>query len=133
MFWIGQYFGWLHPAFASTQAQHDQAVAGRSPVEPSYTPNAAYDWLDAFTRAGISVWPIVWLNGESAQAKGPKVNGKDASEIAQYLNGQATVCDRDLAACLKNKLEKSSHGWIARIAGPEVDWPPLVTAKYLHL
>ena len=133
VFWVGQYFGWVHPICADSDQQLHEVLEGRSPLEPRYTPNAAYGWLDAFTRAGISFWPIVWLNGESAQAKGPKVNRKDASEIAQYLGGQASVCDRDLAACLKNLLNASSHGWIVRIAGPEVDWTPPATAKFLHL
>jgi hypothetical protein len=118
---------------ADTDQQLQEVVQGKSPLEPRYTPNAAYGWLDAFTRAGISFWPIVWLNGESPQAKGPKVNWKDASEIALYLGGQASVCDRDLAASLKNLLDASSHGWIVRIAGPEVDWTPPASAKFLRL
>jgi hypothetical protein len=54
-------------------------------------------------------------------------------EIAKYLGGQADVCDMDVAACLKQLLDTSSHGWIVRIAGPEVDWPSLVSAKFLQL
>jgi hypothetical protein len=49
------------------------------------------------------------------------------------LGGQASICDRDLAASLKSLLNASSHGWIVRIAGPEVDWTPPATAKFLHL
>lgn len=131
--WVGQYFGWVHPVCADNDQQLQEVLEGRSPLEPRYTPNAAYGWLDALTRAGVSFWPVVWLNGESAQAKGPKINWKDASEIAQYLGGQASVSDRDLAASLKTVLDAASHGWIVRIAGPEVDWSPPASVKFLHL
>jgi hypothetical protein len=133
VFWVGQYFGWVHPVYANTYEQYIDVVEGRSPFEPFYTPNAAYGWLDAFTQAGINLWPIVWLNGESEQAKGPMVNRSRASEIAQYVGGKASVCDTDLAACVKNLIEMSSRGWIVRIAGPEVDWPPPASVKVLNL
>jgi hypothetical protein len=133
VFWVGQRFEWVHPGYADTRKEYEDVVAGRRPWEPGYTPNAAYGWLDAFTRAGINFWPVVWLDGESEHAEGPKISRKYASEIAQYLGGRASVCDTDLAACLKNLLETSSQGWIVRISGPEVDWPVSYTAQILNL
>lgn len=110
--WIGQDFGWVHP-------DRQYIVGGRSPF---YAPNAAFGRLDAFTQAGIDFWPIVWLDGLSEQAEGPRRNLKQAWDLAQYLGGEASVCSTDLAACLKSVLERSMHGWIIRIAGPPVDW-----------
>jgi hypothetical protein len=110
--WLGQDFGWVHP-------DRQYGVGGKSPF---YTPNAAFGRLDAFARAGINFWPIVWLNGVSESAEGARRNLRQASDIAQYLGGKASVCNTDLAACLKSVLDTSSHGWIIRIAGPPVDW-----------
>ena len=119
--WIGQRFNWIHPAHAVNYEDY------------GYTPNTAYNWLDAFTRAGINFWPIIWLDGESEEAKGPKISREYASEIAQYLGGRSSVCDTDLAACLSHVLDTSSHGWIVRMAGPEIDWPVRYTAQVLNI
>ena len=110
--WIGQDFGWVHP-------DRQYVVGGKMPFQ---TPNAAFGRLDAFTQAGIDFWPIVWLDGISEQAEGPRRNLKQAWDLAQYLGGEASVCSTDLAACLKSVLDRSIHGWIIRIAGPPIDW-----------
>ena len=60
--------------------------------------------------------------GNTESAEGARRNLRQASDIAQYLGGKASVCNTDLAACLKSVLDTSSHGWIIRIAGPPVDW-----------
>jgi hypothetical protein len=133
VFWIGQSFGWIYRGVARTRNSYDNVLRGTEPWELDYSPNAAYWWLDAFTRAGISFWPIVWLDGASEKARGPKISRQCASEIAQYLGGQASVCDKDLAGCLQRLLDDSSRAWIVRIAGPEVDLPVQYTAETLRI
>ncbi|MGD0579098.1 MAG: hypothetical protein ABSC08_09230 [Bryobacteraceae bacterium] len=136
--WIGQRFGWVHPKYYTLPTSPDDTnvLAGWDPVspeEPGPTPDAAFLWLDAFTRAGISFWPVVWLGGESEQAQGPKSALKEASEIAQRLGGQANLCQADLADCLEGPLVTSGRGWIVRVAGPKVGWPDSWAARCLHL
>lgn len=133
VFWIGQRFGWIHRGYAQTGEEQENVLRGASSWELSYTPNAAYWWLDAFTRSGISYLPIVWLDGVSEKAEGPKASQKYASEMAQYLGGEASVCDKDLAGCLQRLLDDSSRGWIVQITGPEVDLPVQYSAETLRI
>jgi hypothetical protein len=44
--------GWVHPVYDGNLIQYDAVMAGKGYEEPSYTPNSAYGWLVAFTRAG---------------------------------------------------------------------------------
>ncbi len=131
--WVGQRFEWVRPGYANDEYTYGRVLAGKLSLEPGWTPNAACDWLDAFTRSGISFWPVMWLDGESVQGQGPKRSLEWASEIAKYLGGQATVCERDVAACLNNILDTTSHGLVVRIAGPEVGWPDRYTPQQLRL
>jgi hypothetical protein len=133
VFWIGQAFGWIHPWTVSNRYEYDRVLQGLDSSEIAYSPNAAYWWLDAFIRPGISFWPIVWLNGANRQAKGIKYAEQYASEIAQYLGGRARVCNRNIARCLQKQMDASSRGWIVRIAGPPVALPVRYTAATLRL
>ncbi|MGO9242094.1 MAG: hypothetical protein ACLQBJ_14930 [Bryobacteraceae bacterium] len=133
VFWIGQSFGWIYRGFARSIDDYNSVLGGAVPWELDYSPNAAYWWLDVFTRSGVSFWPIVWLDGASEDARGPRISRQCASEIAQYLGGQASVCDKDLAGCLQHVLDDSNRGWIVRIAGPQVDLTDRYTAENLRI
>jgi hypothetical protein len=131
--WIGQNFGWVTPPhhaadrFARTPWQEQDVLERKVPFYSAFAP------LDAFTQAGADFWPIVWLSGLSGPDRNFRSDLKQASDIAQYLGGEANTCSGDLAGCLKSVLKKSSRdGWIIRIAGPPVDWTN-DTAKLLHV
>ncbi|MFN7999078.1 MAG: hypothetical protein U0Q18_35985 [Bryobacteraceae bacterium] len=131
--WLGQFYGWLRAPYAYDLDTYTEVIEGRSQWEPSYTPNAAYDWLDAVTAAGISYWPMFWLHGRSEQAKGSRLNLKDASELARYLGGEAAFCSSDLTACFDDFVARSDRGWAVTVSGPPVDWPVNPAVKHLRI
>jgi hypothetical protein len=131
--WIGQNFGWVVPPHRSAHPRAGAPRQDQDVLSGKIRSYSAVAPLDAFTRSGVDFWPIVWLNGETERAKGPRFDPKPAFDIARYLGGEANLCGGNLAGCLKSVLDKSSRdAWIIRIAGPEVDWAD-GSAKLLNL
>jgi hypothetical protein len=107
VFWIGEKFFesedlWVEPFIEKYQIR---------PIR---------DWVDEFTRAGVNVSPIIWMNGEQEKAK-VTIQQKFASMVAQALWGQVITCDRDLGPCVENALAPSAQGWVVQVAGPAVE------------
>ena len=125
--WIGRSFAWAAPPYRPADP-----LAG-TPPQAQIPFDSPFALLDAFTQAGVDLWPMVWLDGQHEPDQNLRLDLHPASDLARYLGGQANVCVSDLAGCLKSALEASSHdAWIIRIAGPQVDWTN-GAAKLLHL
>ena len=119
VFWVGEKFLWFHTERLDSQSVRLGAESWYD-YNLIHPPNAAYRWVDQFTRAGVNVSPIIWLNGDQETVK-VTAQQKVAAEIARYLGGQEIACNRDLGPCLENALASSAQGWVVQVAGPAVE------------
>ena len=130
--WIGQQFDWFSTRSLGTEIRWDFGEGQSYATDPFTPPTAAYEWIDELTRAGVSVFPIIWKGTTGGDAR-VMARQRAGDAIARYLGGRASVCSVELGPCVENALETLSRGWIVQIAGPAVERTSSYSLKTLKL